>query len=52
MSVRGIDPQLCFENVSELNISKRNVRATLQEGRYPRSWRKSLGVQDFWCPPP
>lgn len=31
--------------------SKHIVQATLQTGRYPKSWRGSLGVQDLWCRP-
>ena len=29
-----------------------HVQAALQAWHFPRSWRGSLGVQDFWCRPP
>ena len=27
-------------------------RQLFRRGRYPRFWRRGLGVQDFWCRPP
>lgn len=48
---RGLEPKLSCGQVQFRSTSKRIVQATRQAWRYPISWQRTFGVQDFQCRP-